>query len=293
MNDQAANLRKKLQNLNNSIQTQTIAVISGKGGVGKSNFALNFSLTLTDHHKKVLLFDLDIGMGNVDILLGLSPENTIVDMFNERMSIRNIIEEGPKSLSYIAGGSGLTNIFNMDEDTFEYFLSQLEAISNHYDYIIFDMGAGVTNGSIYYMLAADECIVVTTPEPTSLTDAYAIIKHVSAKNNSIPIYLLVNRSFNRKQGQQTSKRLQHVVNQFLHRQIKLLGILPDDRKVFEAVTRQIPFSIYDPKAKISIALAEIVDKYVANNLNVQEIQTRSFVTRLKQLVKEAVQKSTK
>ncbi|GAE91608.1 flagellar synthesis regulator FleN [Gracilibacillus boraciitolerans JCM 21714] len=164
MSDQAARLRQKITGLNSQYHAKTIAIVSGKGGVGKSNIALNFSLALANEGKKVLLFDLDIGMGNIDILLGKSSRYSIINMFENNLSIYDIIESGPNSLSYIAGGSGQDHIFYLDEERVNFFIEQLELLLTKYDYIIFDMGAGVTRETIHYILAVDECMLVTTPE---------------------------------------------------------------------------------------------------------------------------------
>ncbi|KGP74006.1 MinD/ParA family protein [Pontibacillus yanchengensis] len=286
MNDQAYNLRQKLNSIKNHSEAKTIAIASGKGGVGKSNFALNFALSLTKQNKKVLIFDLDIGMGNIDILLGLSPQYSIVDMFEEHLSIYDVIETGPNSLSYIAAGSGLSKLFHLNESKSEYFFSQLQEIIEWYDYIFFDMGAGVTDESLNFILAANECIVVTTPEPTSLTDAYAMIKHISNKQTTLPIYLLVNRAHSQKAGEQTMERLQDVVKQFLNKSIQPLGILPDDRTVTKAVSRQIPFVTYDEHSKVSRMIHNIVDQYVQNTISIEKQTKFPFVSKLKRFMLE-------
>lgn len=285
-NDQAQKLRRKLDQLKGASEAKTIAVISGKGGVGKSNFALNFALGLTKQNKKVLVFDLDIGMGNIDILLGLSAKKTIVDMFEEQLSINEIIEKDSNSLSYIAAGSGLSDIFQFSDEKIEYFFEQLHELMQSYDYIFFDMGAGITHDSLNFILAANECFVVTTPEPTSLTDAYAMIKHIINKHNELPLYLVINRALSQKAGERTMDRLQDVVYQFLDKDIKPLGILPDDRTVMKAVSRQIPFILYDNKAKVSLALSQIVTQYLDQNINIQKKVPFTFVSRLKQLMSE-------
>lgn len=286
MNDQAANLRRKIELLKATKQAKTIAVVSGKGGVGKSNFALNFSISLAKKNKKVLVFDLDIGMGNIDILMGLSPKQSIVNMFTHNLSIHDIIELGPYSLSYVAAGSGLQDIFTVDESKFNYFLAQLEELTSNYDYIVFDMGAGVAEGSIYFTLSADECIVVTTPEPTALTDAYAMIKHITGKQFELPIYLLVNRAHDQKMGQDTLDRLKKVVNQFLKKEIKSLGILPEDKTVFMAVSRQTPYVIYDPKALVSKTITQLAEQYLSGKIDINKKVPYSFINKLKHLIKE-------
>jgi len=284
--DQAQKLREKLNQLRNTSEAKTIAVISGKGGVGKSNFALNFALSLAKNNKKVLLFDLDIGMGNIDILLGLTPERSIVDMFEEDIPIDDIIEQGPHSLSYIAAGSGLSDIFHFSEEKLDYFYQQLQNLVQSYDYILFDMGAGVTNDSLHFILAANECFVVTTPEPTALTDGYAMIKHITQKQFDLPLYLVVNKAFSQKAGEKTMKRMQDVVSQFLNKSIEPLGILPDDRVVTKAVTSQVPFLSYDEKAKISQALTHLTNQYLEQNIDIHKKVPFRFVSKLKQFMLE-------
>ncbi|RDY72138.1 MinD/ParA family protein [Halobacillus sp. SY10] len=284
MKDQAEVLRRRIQEMEGEKQAKTIAIASGKGGVGKSNFCINFALQLMRNDKKVLIFDLDIGMGNIDILMGKSPRRTFVDLFREEMSIRDIIELGPESLSYIAGGSGLSHIFELDQTKFAYFQSEFEELTKSFDYILFDMGAGATQDSLHFISSAHEAIVVTTPEPTSLTDGYAMIKHLVHKDKSLPIKILVNRSLNEKNGRNTFDRLSLVVERFLEAEVALLGVLPDDRSVLEAVNKQRPFVIDRPKSKVSRSLEELVRDYL--NESHSHESPLSFVDKLKRFVFE-------
>lgn len=282
--DQAEGLRRKLDRWNNPRQAKTLAVISGKGGVGKSNFALNFSLQLINNGKKVLLFDLDVGMGNIDILLGNRAEKTIVNLFEERLSVHDIIEQGPEGLAYIAGGSGLSNFFQMDESDHAYFYEQYRELSQAYDYILFDMGAGVTEDSLFFILASDECIVITTPEPTSVTDAYGMIKHVVNRKRDMPLHVILNRAFNYQDGLKALERFKAVVSKFLDVEIHSVGIIPDDKVVTQAIVRQIPYTLYNEKSKAAKALKEITYNYVTQTKQVNRTTSSSFVQRLKQLI---------
>src|SRR5699024_7948467 len=135
--------------------------------------------------KRVLIFDLDIGMGNIDILLGQQSKYTILDLFKDFIPIHDMIEAGPKGLSYIAGGSGLNDLLELDEEKLNYFFSQYELLTERYDYIFFDLGAGITKNSLSFILSSDECFLITTPEPTSIADAYSMIKHIVRKNNNL------------------------------------------------------------------------------------------------------------
>lgn len=286
VHDQAASLRRKLDISNNPRQAKTLAVVSGKGGVGKSNIALNFSLELLNQGKKVLLFDLDVGMGNIDILLGLHAEKTIVDMFADHLSVHDIIETGPRGLAYVAAGSALTDFFEMDQEKKEYFFQEYEELLKIYDYVIFDMGAGATNDSLSFVVASDECIVVTTPEPTSITDAYGMIKHITNNKQDMPISVIMNRSSSTKNGNQALERFHRVIVQFLNIEIQKLGIIPNDKTVSTAVIRQIPYVLLNEKAAVSKATKDIATDYVLNRSEVNRYKSTSFVQKLKQLTME-------
>lgn len=286
INDQAMNLRRKLQHFKEPKQAKTISIVSGKGGVGKSNFALNFSLELINTGKEVLLLDLDVGMGNIDILIGMNPTNTIVDMFDKRLKIHEIIQKGPNNLSYIAAGNGLSNFFKLDDDKKNYFLEQFQELVLVYDYIIFDMGAGATLESLFFIVASDECIVITTPEPTAITDAYGMIKHILNNQGKMPIHIIMNRALNYKAGQKSLERFQRVVSQFLHTEVHQLGILPDDRTVSRAVIRQIPYCILNEKAAISKSIRQVARNYVQSKFITNTKEAPSFVQKLRRLLVE-------
>lgn len=285
MNDQAAKLRRKVEITNNPKQAKTIAIVSGKGGVGKSNIAVNFSLELINHGKKVILFDLDIGMGNINILLGLQPKKSIVDLFNEDLSVHDIIEQGPNGLSYVAGGSGLSGFLQFDESKKNYFFDQYNELTEMYDFIIFDMGAGATIDSLFFILASDECIVVTTPEPTAITDAYSMIKQIVHQGGEMPIQIILNRSTSQKEGLLALERFQQVVYQFLHIHTKVLGIMPDDKTVTQAVIHQTPYMILNGKSHVAKSMRKLTENYVALSSDNNSKETKSFIEKFKKLLR--------
>lgn len=286
MNDQAKNLRIKIDKPTQEKKAKTISIVSGKGGVGKSNFALNFSLELINQGKKVLLLDLDVGMGNIDILCGLQAKQTIIDMLNQQLSIHDIVEKGPKDLSYIAGGSSVTNFFLMDESKMNYFSNQYNELVNEYDFIIFDMGAGATADSLFFILASDECIVMTTPEPTAITDAYSMIKHIVNKEANMPIYVIMNRCKSERSGKQALDRFKQVVMRFLHVKIEAIGKLPEDQIVSKAVIQQTPYILLDKKSNISRSLKQLTNNYLSNRTNTSTMRPFSFMQKLKHLMRE-------
>lgn len=260
--------------------TKAVAVVSGKGGVGKSNFSLNFSISLSKRGFSVLLFDMDVGMGNLDILMGRSPDKTIVDYLLGECSLKDIIGDGPEGLHYIGGGSGINQLVKLDR--FHILSKELETFFEEYDFLIFDMGAGATEDSLHFLLSVQEIIVITTPEPTALMDAYSMMKYLHVLNPKLPFYLVANRAYTVKEGTETIRRLSIVLKKFLDREPVSLGILPDDRSVQQAVSRQIPFLIFNPKSHASASLEKIVSRYIQlGDQHLTSEKTLSFVSKLK------------
>ncbi|MFS0751827.1 MinD/ParA family protein [Oceanobacillus sp. 1P07AA] len=276
--DQAEGLRKRLSH--SFHQAKTVAVVSGKGGVGKSNFVVNFSLQLIKRNKKILILDLDIGMGNIDILIGNRSTYSIVDLLKNDTSLNEIIEKETNGLHYIAGGSSLNQLFKLNDLQRNRFYKIFETLVHQYDYIFFDMGAGASEESLFFTLSADECIVITTPEPTSITDAYGMVKHIVSRNNHIPIYAVLNRWNKKGDGLASLKKFQKVIQQFLSVEVNSLGVIPDDSFVVKGVTAQQPYSEIYPKAKASKAIKQLADVYLREKGIGDSINT-SFLGRLK------------
>ncbi|WP_100404467.1 MinD/ParA family protein [Bacillus solitudinis] len=285
MNDQAESLRRLTQSSNEK-NAKVIAVVSGKGGVGKSNVCLNFAISLSKLGKKVAIFDLDIGMANLDILMGLSSKYHIVDMLENQLTIWDIIEKGPANISYLAGGSGFSSFIQLNEELMQRFFQQLELIGQSFDYIFLDMGAGATKESIQFMLAAHEVFVVTTPEPTAMTDAYAMVKYIHLHDESKPLFLIVNRSETEQEGLRTLASFQRVAKQFLNKELQVLGFLPNDKVVIKAVKSQTPFVIFDEKAKVSLSMRRLVNEYLNDFEKEEERSFGSFIKKMKMLFKE-------
>lgn len=289
MNDQAKMLREQvIQSKYKPPSTfkkeaRAIAVVSGKGGVGKSNFSLNFSLNLQKRGYKVLLFDMDIGMANIDILLGNTQRYNIIHLFESDISMEQIIQRGPDGISYIAGGSGLRDIFQFDEQKRSHFLTQLQALSYQYDYILLDMGAGITTESLQLVLSCNEVFLVTTCEPTAMTDAYSALKFIHNHDQSIPFQLIINRAINAKHAKNTAVRLQSVTQQFLNKGLSHLGSLPDDKYVSKAVMEQTPFTIKYPSCQASRAIKELTGSYLIERNSSVTKNTYTFMTKLWEL----------
>ncbi|WP_423410043.1 MinD/ParA family protein [Heyndrickxia sp. MSNUG] len=287
MSDQAEKLRERLKQTTPNQEAKTLAVVSGKGGVGKSNFSLNFSISLARKGHKVLLFDLDIGMGNIEILMGRSTHLSIADFLSGKSSLEEIIFQGPEGIEYISGGTGLSQLIKMDRNTVDYFTSSLGEVLKKYDYLIFDMGAGLNEETLSILLSVNEIFVITTTEPTSLMDAYATMKYIHMADSTLPFYLVVNRAGTVKEGNETLSRLEDVLKKFLGRSTIKLGMLPDDKSVHEAVKRQIPFVLFNERSQVSKGMAAILEKYMDKvNYNAEKRDNRSFTARLKQFLFE-------
>ncbi|HAQ06196.1 MAG TPA: cobyrinic acid a,c-diamide synthase [Bacillus bacterium] len=287
MNDQAEKLRNRLKQNNFENEAKTIAVVSGKGGVGKSNFSLNFSISLARKGHRILLFDLDIGMGNIEILMGRTSPYSIADYLSGKSSIEEVIFQGPEGVEYISGGTGLSQLIRMDQHAVHQFIFSLGELLKKYDYIVFDMGAGLSEETLSILLSVSEIFVITTTEPTSLMDAYATMKHIHKADSSLPFYLVVNRAGSVKEGNETMSRLEDVLGKFLGRSPIKLGILPDDRSVKEAVKRQIPFVMYNERSQVSKGMAAIVDKYINKiTYGAEKRENRSFTSRFRQFLFE-------
>ncbi|OZI11546.1 ATPase [Bacillaceae bacterium SAS-127] len=259
--DQASGLRNKINRLTRKI-AKTIAVVSGKGGVGKSNISMNFGLNLTQRGKKVLIFDMDIGMGNIHVLSGLTGKRSIVEFFERGCSLEELIMNGTEGVSYILGGSSLSKLVEWDDHHLDRWIFEIEALQYQYDYLIFDMGAGVTKESLDILMSVEDILVVATPEPTSLTDAYSMIKFIHLRGGMNTFYLVCNRAESLAEGRGANVRLQNVVDRFLQREIIELGVLPEDRHVKQATTKQQPFLLAFPHAPISTACKTMTNNYL-------------------------------
>ncbi|MGI6144221.1 MAG: MinD/ParA family protein [Clostridia bacterium] len=269
MNNQADSLRLIVKQMKNSLHaqinrtkkgTRVITISSGKGGVGKSNLSLNLALALTDFKQKVILLDADMGLANIDVILGLTPLYNLAHVMVGEKNITDIITEGPHGLKIIPGGSGMQELANLKEWELENFLTKLSKIEGITDYLLIDTGAGLSKTVLSFALAADELIVVTTSEPTAITDAYGLIKTLCRQDYLGKIYIVVNRVSSPKEAAIVFNKLKIAVNRFLKHNIDFLGYVVEDAKVGQAVQDQKAFIIEYPHATASHNLYSIAAK---------------------------------
>jgi flagellar biosynthesis protein FlhG len=264
--DQAARLRELLAARQTEAQlrlnrparrAQVIAVASGKGGVGKSNLALNLSLALRELGSEVLLMDADLGTANLDVLLGLRPIYTLGDLLSERIGIDQLLQEGPGGLRLLPGGSGLSHLANLSMAELRRLVGALRPLETAADFIVIDTGAGVSQAVTAFALAADQVLVVTTPEPTAMTDAYALMKALVRENPALLFRLVVNRAESVREAEQTAARVAATALQFLGTAVDLLPAVPEDRALVRAVKGQVPLLLAAPESPASVAIRRI------------------------------------
>lgn len=244
------------QNGSTAAQTKVVTVTSGKGGVGKTSISVNLAMALAAAGQKVLLFDADLGLANVNVLLGVIPKHNLYHVIKKHKSIHDVIIHTPEGLDIIAGASGYSMLANLPDDERENLINAFNELQG-YDILLIDTGAGVGSNVIGFTHPADEVIVVTTPEPTSITDAYGIIKSIVLVDPGKRISLLVNRADSSLEGRKVAERVVNISSQFLNVSVNNLGFVFDDDSVAKSVRRQKPFYSLFPKSKASSCLNNI------------------------------------
>lgn len=297
MRDQAEKLRQlilqsktnenSISNNENKSKTKVLAVTSGKGGVGKTNFAINLSISLSKLGYKVVIFDADIGLANIDVILGIIPKYTIADILDGSKDIMDIMTEGPNGIRIIAGGSGIKSLINLDSHKLENLTNQLQKLENYADYIIIDTGAGLSNTVLNFVNSSDEVILITTPEPTALTDVYAMIKTLRTNGGHNKLKVVINKVENSYEADEVFNRLSRVSYKFLNTTIEKLGFVNDSKLVMQSVKNQDPFVLLYPNSAVSKKINNIAIKLSGNKTEDDEVGTGNFVKKFRSLfVKE-------
>jgi flagellar biosynthesis protein FlhG len=280
--DQASSLRKIVQQkvdqekkrfpkTVSSVETggscpRVIAVSSGKGGVGKTNIVGNLAIALARIGKKVLILDADLGLANLDIIFNVHPEYNIGHVLNGEKELPDIIVEGPLGIQIIPAGSGFINLTQLTDGQKLSLFSEFEAFEGHVDYFLIDTGAGISSNVLYFNLAADECVVVVTPEPTSVTDAYALIKVMATEHGEKRFKLLMNMVQDESEAKAVFLNLCQATDKFLNGVVlEYIGFLPKDENVPNAVRQRKTFMEMNPKAPSSLKLQEIAGGLINNS----------------------------
>ena len=239
-----------------------ISILSGKGGVGKSSLALNLAYALHNLGNKILLVDGDIGLANLDIMLGITPEKTIEDIIRKNVSPKDLFINLEREFDFLPAASGIPEIVDWDFDLKRAIMEKLNDVLRDYKYTIFDLGAGIQESVIMFAsMTPLRCIVITN-EPTSLTDAYAVIKVLNIQRGVKHFFIIVNMVKSQKEGIVAFERLKKVCEKFLNLKINLLGVVEEDVAVANSIRTQTPFFKSSPYSKATKAITEIGKKLV-------------------------------
>lgn len=239
------------------VRTHVIAVSSGKGGVGKSNVVANLAVALANTGKRVLVLDADLGLGNLDVLLGLVPQYTIEHVLSGARTLDDILLEGPAGIQVLPASSGVPNLTALTESQQLLIQEQLEQISADRDVLLIDTGAGISPTVTFFASSAQDTIVVVSPEPTSLTDAYALIKVLTRQYREHRFKVLVNQAKSPREAAEVFRKLDLAADRFLHVAIDYIGYIPDDDYVPMAVMQQKAIAEVFPDAPASQAFARL------------------------------------
>ncbi len=239
---------------------RVIAVTSGKGGVGKSNMVLNLGVTYAQAGRKVLLIDGDLGLGNVDVLLDETPQYTLQHVLAGEQPIENVLLRSKFGVSVLPATSGVAEMESLSEEHRRQLLSAVEGVGDIFDTVLVDTAAGIGTNALFFASAAQELAVVVTPEPTSLSDAYAMIKLLSLKCGIKRIGIIVNQAASQTEAAEIFRRLSTLTSRFLPSIVELLGVVPLDPRIREAVRAQRPVVSLYPQAKSSRAIQDLAHR---------------------------------
>lgn len=243
---------------------RVITVTSGKGGVGKSNASINLAIHFKKLGKRVIILDADFGLANIEIMFGTIPKANFCDLLYHGKNITEIITWGPGEVGFISGGSGIASLSNLNRENLTYIIQNLAELDAIADVVIIDTGAGISDSVLEFLVASGEIILVTTPEPTSITDSYSLIKALNrhprfSKENST-IKVMANRVNSENEGESLFKKLNAVVMRYLNIPIEYIGSVPQDQQLANAVMQQMPVSLANPNSKAAKAFERITAK---------------------------------
>ncbi len=233
---------------------EVIAVTSGKGGVGKSTVSVNMAINLQQMNRKVLLMDADIHLGNIDLMLGTRSRLTLADVLKDGVELRDVVIEGPGNIDILPASSASLDIIESEDMFLRKLAAAFNRFEHDYDYIIMDTGAGIARNVISFLLSAQKIVLVITPDPASITDAYAVIKVVRSVNKEIPIFLTANMVHSADEGEILYKKMNLMVQKFLESKIQFGGSILRDDLIVRSVKQQKPFVLHHPNSGSTTAI---------------------------------------
>ncbi|MBS4021273.1 MAG: MinD/ParA family protein [Dethiobacter sp.] len=288
MADQAEKLREMAAanegTENKSHKMRVITITSGKGGVGKSNITVNLALALARLNKKVVIFDADFGMANVDILLGLIPRYTMHHVVRGEKRLQEIILAGPLGVQIVPGSTGLLEMANLKGLERRLLLKQLLELEKSAEILLIDTGAGISKSVLGFITAASDVLVITNPEPTSITDAYSITKIISQYQLHREVKLLVNQVKNEKEGDEVAERFLRVTQKYLQLSLQYVGCITTDSAVTRSVREQHPFLLAYPNSRAALCIERIAANLTEpGHLNAGEEGMRRFLEKISKI----------
>ena len=271
--DQAEQLRNIIK-ANNQPQrplARVITVTSGKGGVGKSNTAINLAIQFRKMGQRVIILDADFGLANIEIMFGAVPKHNLCDLIYQGKNIQEIITWGPMEVGFISGGSGIAGMSNLSRDYLNYIVQNLVQLDEMADTIIIDTGAGISDAVLEFLVASGEILLVTTPEPTSITDSYSLLKalnrHPRYSGETTSVKVIANKVADEEEAKALFAKLEAVVVRYLRVPVTYLGMIPQDQLLARAVMQQMPVSLENPRARSTLAYEELAAKLMNKELN--------------------------
>ncbi len=263
--DQAEQLRKLVKNQERpQSAARVITVTSGKGGVGKTSIAVNLAIQMQRLGKRVIILDADFGLANIEVMLGIRPQYNLADLMFRGKNLSEIITKGPEEIGFISGGSGIQELARMSKEQVMYLTQKLVELDSMADVIIVDTGAGIADNVLEFVTASSEVILVATPEPTSITDAYALLKALNRRagfsREHTSIKMISNRVGSETEGRSLYEKMSVVVDKFLNIQPEFLGIIPQDDMISKAVMVQKPITMAYPGSPAAKAMQTIAEK---------------------------------
>lgn len=260
MTDQAQRLRM-LMNMQKK-QMQIVTVTSGKGGVGKSSLALNLGIALNRRGRRALIIDTDFGFSNIDVMLGVRTEFDLMDVIHNRKEIGDIIETGLEGVQFISGGSGVYELTKLGPALLMGIVDKVLSLESICDTIIFDTGAGINDNTLRLIHASDDTILVTTPEPTSVVDAYALLKIVNEQGVSPNVSLVLNKVEDKREASSVMDGLIRIVEKNTEIKMKKLGVISRDTNMLSAVKKQVPILVSHPACVASADINQLVNTFL-------------------------------
>ena len=269
MADQADKLRKMVDEKKKT-KCRAIALTSGKGGVGKTNIVANMAYLLSTIGKKVVVFDADLGLANVDILMGLRTKYSLLDVIKNGKKMDDIIVKVNDNFKIIPAGSGIEEIANITEPVFTKIKDELSEVIKDVDILLVDTGAGISRKVTYFLKSTEEIIVVATPEPTSIADAYAMIKIMSTNYNKENIKIFINMAKNEMEAKTIADNLNKICKKFLNKEFKSVGYALNDKNLPNAVKQQKLIAQSSPNSNFSISMKKTINNLFKENIKVYE-----------------------